>query len=65
LPSWLPENMRSILPQSASMQSRSFSMTDNFGLYDWDMLYELGQQYESNWKVYLDCYRAAGIQQIP
>ena len=34
----------------------------NSGLYDWDMLYKLGEQYEANWNRYLERCRAAGIE---
>ena len=31
------------------------------GLYDWDFLYQLGQDYSSNWTRYLERLAAAGI----
>ncbi len=35
----------------------------NSGLYDWDMLYDLGVNYESNWNKYLErCRKEAGEQ---
>ena len=37
----------------------------NSGLYDWDMLYKLGVEYESNWNDYLQRCLAAGVQRIP
>lgn len=30
------------------------------GLYAWNYLYELGRDYESNWKAYLDALEQAG-----
>ncbi len=36
----------------------------NSGLYDWDMLYDLGVNYESNWNKYLErCRKEGGEQQ--
>ncbi len=35
----------------------------NSGLYDWDMLYDLGVNYESNWNKYLERCRKEGNEQ--
>lgn len=32
------------------------------GLYNWDTLYELGQNYASNWQYYLQKLEAAGLK---
>ncbi len=32
------------------------------GIYSWDTLYDLGKNYEANWKDYLDRLAAAGHQ---
>lgn len=37
----------------------------NSGLFTWDYLYALGQQYEKNWQEYLDKLEAAGKSRNP
>jgi DUF971 family protein len=37
-----------------------FDDAHNSGLFTWDMLYDLGKNYESYWADYLDCLKAAG-----
>ena len=37
----------------------------NSGLYDWNLLYTLGEQYETNWQNYLDRLSAANVSRDP
>jgi len=34
----------------------------NTGIYSWQYLYELGRDYEDNWRAYLDALKQAGIR---
>ena len=34
----------------------------NTGLYSWQYLYELGRDYEANWRAYLDALKEAGVK---
>ena len=37
----------------------------NSGLYSWRLLYELGEQYEQNWRRYLERLQKAGYERKP
>lgn len=38
----------------------AFSDGHDTGIYDWDTLYDLGENYEENWNSYLQKLKAAG-----
>ncbi len=42
--------------------SLQFSDGHNSGIYSWDLLYKLGNEYESLWSHYLDELKAQGIE---
>jgi DUF971 family protein len=42
-----------------------FSDKHNSGIYSWDYLYSLGENYEHNWDTYLQRMEAAGASREP
>lgn len=42
-----------------------FSDKHNSGIYSWDYLYSLGENYERNWDTYLQRMEAAGASREP
>lgn len=47
-------NIKKIEPIGQYAVKIYFDDGHNSGLYDWDMLYELGINYEKNWQTYLE-----------
>ncbi len=54
-------NINAIEPVGQYAVKLVFDDGHDSGLYDWDFLYQLGQDYSSNWTRYLERLAAAGI----
>ena len=53
-------NIDAIEPVGSYAVTLRFSDGHDTGIYNWELLYELGENYESYWQAYLDRLAAAG-----
>lgn len=53
-------NITEIIPVGNYAIKLVFDDNHDSGLYSWDYLYEIGQNYEANWQDYLERLKAAG-----
>ena len=54
-----------IEPQGSYAVRLHFDDGHNTGIYSWETLYELGQNYETSWQAYLTRLNKAGLSRSP